>query len=51
MIVKKDDTEFTVTEINNTLKSEIELGQSGKRLDIRGVVDGGTLIVTISIWN
>ena len=51
MEVEKDGISFTVTSFNNTLLEDVQADEAGRRLDIRGDVDGGTLIITVSNWN
>lgn len=51
MTVSKDGTSFTVTSFNNTLVKESQLGNPGRRLDLRGEVDGGFLVLSVSNWD
>ena len=51
MEVEKDGESFTVTQFNNTLLVDNQGGETGRRLDLRGEVDGGTLFITVSNWD
>ncbi len=49
--IKKDGTDYTISEFNNTLVDAEQNGQLGRRMDIRCEVGGGTLILSISNWS
>lgn len=51
MEVEKNGTSYTITDFTNTLLSQPQGGQTGRRLDLRGDVDGGTLILSIANWD
>lgn len=51
MEIKKNDTDYTISEFNNTLLEVEQAGNMGRRLDIRFEVDGGTLILSVSNWS
>ena len=49
--VEKDGVPFTVTSFDNTLIEAVDANEIGRRLDIRGQVDGGSLIITVFNWD
>ncbi|MEM9822806.1 MAG: hypothetical protein AAF985_17125, partial [Bacteroidota bacterium] len=51
MTVIKDGVSFEIEATNNTLLSEVQSGNEGRRLDIRCNVDGGTLFISVSNWD
>jgi len=51
MEVEKNDISFSITNFNNTLLAESQSGETGRRLDLRANVEGGTLIITVSNWD
>jgi len=51
MNVDKDGVSFTITEFSNSLIEETQIDSTGRRLDLRAEVDGGTLFVSISNWD
>lgn len=51
MTVSIDGTEFTIDDFNNSLTEEAQLGEVGRRLDLRAQVNGGTLILSVSNWD
>jgi hypothetical protein len=44
-------TSYTFTEFNNTLYSENQYGQKGRRLDIRTNINGKTIVFSVSNWD
>ena len=51
MTVVMNGVTYEQTKFNNTLLSETQAGQKGKRLDLRTTLNGGTFVVTISNWD
>ena len=51
MIVEKDGVEFTAESFNNTLLSEQQGNEVGRRLDLRCQIDGGTFIISVANWD
>ncbi|HEX8546872.1 MAG TPA: DUF6252 family protein [Cytophagaceae bacterium] len=49
LTVKKGLVSHTVTSFNNSLL--FDRSQEGRRLDIRGTVDGGTFVITVSNYD
>jgi len=47
----KDGVKHNITSFNNSLMNETQNGHSGRRMDLRCNVDGGTFVLSLSNWD